>query len=163
MGQGFTVSYGGIVAARVCLGAAEAGLFPGVNYLLSGWYPRRKFGLRAAIFFAAAAAAGALGGLLAVGLSQIRGGMYSGVNDGWRWIFIIIGIITCVIGITAYFATPDFPDRAKFLSTRERAYVIHTLKSGQQYSAEGEKFHWDALFKAVLDIKTWVGMMAYAG
>ncbi len=33
LSQGLTKSYGGLLAARFCLGAAEAGLFPGVNYL----------------------------------------------------------------------------------------------------------------------------------
>jgi hypothetical protein len=33
----------------------EAGLFPGVNYYLSCWYKRNEFGIRAAIFFSAAA------------------------------------------------------------------------------------------------------------
>lgn len=47
------------------LGMAEAGLFPGVNYYLSCWYKRSEFGLRAAIFFSAATASGAFGGLLA--------------------------------------------------------------------------------------------------
>ena len=51
LAQGVVHSYGGLVAARVCLGIAEAGLFPGVNYLLSGYYKRGEFGIRAAVFF----------------------------------------------------------------------------------------------------------------
>lgn len=53
------------LAVRWCLGVAEAGLFPGVNYYLSCWYKRSEFGLRAALFFSAATASGAFGGLLA--------------------------------------------------------------------------------------------------
>ena len=45
----------GLMAARWFLGLAEAGLFPGVNYYLSAWYKRRELGIRAAIFFSAAA------------------------------------------------------------------------------------------------------------
>lgn len=47
------------------LGTMEAGLFPGVSYYLSCWYKRSEFGLRLAIFFSAATASGAFGGLLA--------------------------------------------------------------------------------------------------
>ena len=53
--MGFVKSYGELLAARAMLGVFEAGLFPGVNYYLSCWYKRNEFGLRAAIFFSAAA------------------------------------------------------------------------------------------------------------
>ena len=53
--MGFVKSYGELLAARAMLGVFEAGVFPGVNYYLSCWYKRNEFGLRAAIFFSAAA------------------------------------------------------------------------------------------------------------
>lgn len=53
--MGFVKSYGELLHARAWLGVFEAGLFPGVNYYLSCWYKRNEFGLRAAIFFSAAA------------------------------------------------------------------------------------------------------------
>lgn len=58
---------------RWWLGVAEAGLFPGVNYYLSCWYRRSEFGIRAAIFFSAAALAGSFGGLLAAAIAQMKG------------------------------------------------------------------------------------------
>lgn len=62
MSQGLVSSYGGLLVARFFLGVTEAGLFPGANYLLSGWYKRSEFGLRASIFFSAATVSGAFGG-----------------------------------------------------------------------------------------------------
>jgi MFS transporter, ACS family, DAL5 transporter family protein len=53
--MGFVKSYGQLAVARALLGVFEAGLFPGVNYYLSVWYKRDEFGMRAAIFFSAAA------------------------------------------------------------------------------------------------------------
>jgi MFS family permease len=70
---------------RWWLGVAEAGLFPGVNYYLSCWYKRSEFGIRAAIFFSAAALAGSFGGLLAAGIAQMKG---IGGKPGWAWIFV---------------------------------------------------------------------------
>jgi len=52
-------------SARVFLGLAEAGLFPGITFYLSLWYRRRDVAQRIAIFFSAATIAGAFGGLLA--------------------------------------------------------------------------------------------------
>lgn len=53
--MGLTHNFQGMMAARFFLGVAEAGLFPGINYYLSCWYKRDEFGIRAAIFFSAAA------------------------------------------------------------------------------------------------------------
>ncbi|KAF8843025.1 MFS general substrate transporter [Paxillus ammoniavirescens] len=58
-------SYQGLIAARIFLGLAEAGLFPGVTYYISLWYPRAERSKRIAIFFSAATVAGAFGGVLA--------------------------------------------------------------------------------------------------
>lgn len=52
-------------SARVFLGLAESGLFPGVAYYLSLWYPRNERAKRYAIFLSAATIAGAFGGILA--------------------------------------------------------------------------------------------------
>lgn len=75
---------------RWWLGVAEAGLFPGVNYYLSCWYKRSEFGIRAAIFFSAAALAGSFGGLLAAGIAQMGG---IGGKPGWAWIFVSIIVL----------------------------------------------------------------------
>lgn len=40
------------------LGLTEAGLFPGVTYYISLWYPRSEQSKRIAIFFSAATVAG---------------------------------------------------------------------------------------------------------
>jgi MFS family permease len=55
MGMGFVKTYAQLLHTRAWLGVFEAGLFPGVNYYLSCWYKRNEFGIRAAIFFSAAA------------------------------------------------------------------------------------------------------------
>ena len=88
---GVSFNPGSFIAARFTLGIFEAGLFPGVNYYLSTWYKRREFGLRAALFFSAATASGAFGGLLAAGIGKMSG---SGGLGGWAWIFILEGIVT---------------------------------------------------------------------
>lgn len=49
------------------------------------WYRRHECGLRMAIFFSAATAAGAFGGLLARGIMEMDG---VGGKAGWAWIFV---------------------------------------------------------------------------
>lgn len=79
-------NWAGLVAVRLLLGIAEAGLYPGVIFYLSLWYPRHLYQTRVSIFFASATIAGSFSGLLAYGI-----GFMDGVRgySGWRWIFIL--------------------------------------------------------------------------
>ncbi|KAL0475104.1 major facilitator superfamily domain-containing protein [Neurospora intermedia] len=160
VGMGFCYNWSGLMAARWFLGLAEAGLFPGVNYYLSCWYKRSEFGIRAAIFFSAAALSGSFGGLLAAAIEHMDG---IGSRPGWAWIFILEGLLTVVIGFVSFWMVHDFPDEAKFLSEDDRARVVRRLKLDQQASAEHETFQMTYLYQSLRDWKMWLGMVIYMG
>jgi predicted MFS family arabinose efflux permease len=42
--------------------------------------------------------------------------------EGWRWIFIMLGIITIIAGAIGWLLIVDFPDKATFLSEQERQH-----------------------------------------
>lgn len=88
------------------------------------WYRRDEAQRRFTFFFSSTTLAGAFGGLLASGLGKMQG--LRGYN-GWRWIFIIEGVITCVVSFFWFFAIPDFPEEAKWLTEEERAFVKEKL------------------------------------
>ncbi|KYK59244.1 MFS transporter [Drechmeria coniospora] len=160
LGMGFVKNWSGLMAGRWFLGVCEAGLFPGINYYLSCWYRRDEFGVRAAIFFSAAAISGSFGGLLAAAIQKMDG--LAGLQ-GWAWIFIIEGMLTIIIALASFWMVHDFPDEAKFLSEDDRARVILRLKRDGQHSAEHEDFKWDYLWAAFKDWKTYAGMLIYMG
>jgi MFS family permease len=82
VGMGFVQNFHGLLIARIFLGITEAGLFPGVSFFLTQWYRRYEINFRIAMFFSAATAAGAFGGLLARLINEMDG--VSGY-EGWRW------------------------------------------------------------------------------
>jgi hypothetical protein len=127
------------------------------SYLLSCWYPRYELQKRNAVFYLIGSMASAFAGILAYGLSQLKnhgsgpswwGGIYSyptaknpdlpllrhGGIAGWRWIFILEGVLTCVLGIGAYFIIVDFPEKAtatfglKFLNQEEVDFVCARIE-----------------------------------
>ncbi|KAI1390349.1 MFS general substrate transporter [Hypoxylon trugodes] len=159
-GMGFVYNYSGVLAARWFLGLAEAGLFPGINYYLSCWYKRSEFGVRAAIFFSAAAVSGSFGGLLAAAIELMDG---IGNRPGWAWIFILEGLLTIVFGFASFWMVHDFPDQAKFLSDADRVRVVRRLKLDQQSSAEHEEWKMSYLIAGLKDWKMWLGMVIYMG
>ncbi|KAN0105817.1 MFS nicotinic acid transporter-like protein [Hyaloscypha variabilis] len=158
--MGYVENFSGLMAARWFLGMAEAGLFPGINYFLSCWYKRDEFGIRAAIFFSAAAFSGSFGGLLAAAIENLNG---RDGRPGWAWIFIVEGIITIGFGLLSFFMVHDFPDTATFLNEQDRARVIRRLKQDKQSSAEHEEFKMEYFWAAVTDWKMYMGMIIYMG
>ncbi|KAH8833207.1 MFS general substrate transporter [Flagelloscypha sp. PMI_526] len=158
--QGLVHNFSGLMAMRWWLGVFEAGLFPGVNFYLSCWYKRSEFGVRAAVFFSAASVSGAFGGLLAAAIANMEG---VGGKPAWAWIFLLEGIATVIAGIASFWIIQDFPDTAKFLTEAERVAVIRRLQSDDQFSAAGEKLRWKYIVQSLVDWKTWVGMLCYAG
>jgi MFS family permease len=105
--MGVVKNFGSLLVVRCALGLAEGGLFPGVTFYITLWYRRHECGLRMAIFFSAATLAGAFGGLLARGISEMKG---VGGRPGWAWIFILEGIVTIFIAFFAKFIIHDSPE-----------------------------------------------------
>ncbi|KAL2008352.1 hypothetical protein VTN00DRAFT_8334 [Thermoascus crustaceus] len=69
-------------------------------------------------------------GLLGAGILENLDGAHG--IAGWRWLFIVEGVITIGIAITAGFVLPDFPATVKWLDEEERAFaqwrLIHDAK-----------------------------------
>ncbi|KAF8557618.1 MFS general substrate transporter [Imleria badia] len=151
-------TYQGLLAARVVLGLAEAGLFPGVTYYISLWYPRADRATRIAIFFSAATVAGAFGGILAYAIEKMEG---IGGLHGWQWIFCLEGLATMIIAFAAFFFMHDYPETASFLTETERRNIVGLLKNDSQNLAT----HYDFQFvlQALKDYKTYVQIGIYIG
>ncbi|KAK6215337.1 major facilitator superfamily transporter [Colletotrichum tabaci] len=156
--MGLVHNYPGLLASRMALGLAEGGLFPGITYYITMWYRRHECGLRMAIFFSAATAAGAFGGLLARGIVEMDG---VGGRPGWAWIFILEGILTLAVAIAAFFVMNDYPATAKFLTVAEKEEVTRRLE--QDRSALADEFSMVYFKDAMKDWKIWVHMFITIG
>ncbi|KAK0648728.1 major facilitator superfamily domain-containing protein [Cercophora newfieldiana] len=166
---GFVRNFGSFFAVRALLGVAEGGLLPGMVLYLSGLYTRQEMALRIGIFYTAASLSGAFGGLLARGLSAIapRGGL-----EGWRWIFIIEGLITVVAGVIAYLLLPTNIVTAPFLTEEEKIFAVDRLQGKVRSDAGSpdrfdpvhereEKFKWSEVSRGVLNVQVWFTATAY--
>lgn len=114
-----------------------------------------------AVFFMTGSALSAFANILALGLVQI-----SRVHHykGWRWIYIIEGALTCVLGVAAWFVVVDFPDseRNTFLSAEEKALVMTRLvidRGGVEETRE--KVTLKVIGQTLADWKVWAFSLMY--
>jgi sugar phosphate permease len=92
---------------RFLLGVAESGMFPGVIFYLTLWYPSHRRGRVVAMFMTAQPLSGVIGGPLSGWILQ----QFHGVGNlaGWQWLFLIEGLpavmmgVCCSIGSTTTF------------------------------------------------------------
>ncbi|KAL4963961.1 major facilitator superfamily domain-containing protein [Aspergillus stella-maris] len=153
---GLQSSFGGWSAFRVLLGFVEAGIYPGCSIILTTWYSPKELHTRMTVFYSAASIAGAFSGLLAYGIGHAD---YTWGYRGWRWIYIVEGLFSVVVGLVCFFWIYPSPLLVKgWLSEDEKEFLL--LR--QQFSAGGETgvkekeaFSWGDIDKAFKSMHTY--------
>ncbi|CAG8747908.1 8371_t:CDS:2, partial [Acaulospora morrowiae] len=152
-----------LIVTRVFLGITEAGLTPGIMYLLSMWYSPKKLATRFAIYYSGGVSAGAFGGLLAYAITGNLHGV-AGLQ-GWRWLSIIEGFCGFIIALIAYFTLPDFPATSKFLTDQERIFLMSQLgdcPSSTKQCKSTKEFVRDGVIPTFKDWKVYYAMLIKA-
>ncbi|RYN34785.1 putative transporter [Alternaria arborescens] len=152
---GFVQNFAGLVTTRIFLGFFEGCLFPAMTLFLCNWYTREELGIRIAYLFIASALSGAFGGLIAFGILYMNG--VAGWS-GWRWLYVIEGIITVIWAFCCIFLVPKSFETAYFLNDEEKTLMRQRAHRTQAYSdSEGSGHYGKADIKeAAKDIKSWV-------
>jgi MFS transporter, ACS family, tartrate transporter len=122
----FVVGPYSFYAVRLLLGAAEAGFFPGVILYLTYWFPREYRGRIVAIFMVAIPISSFLGSPISAALLQTDG--WLGFR-GWQWMFVLEAVPAVVLGVMALIVLPNGPDRAKWLTGEQRAWLVQRLQA----------------------------------
>ncbi|EXJ95545.1 hypothetical protein A1O1_00667 [Capronia coronata CBS 617.96] len=150
---GLVQNYGGLIVCRLLLGAVEAGLFPGMTIYLTLFYTKKELALRVGYLFVSAALAGSVGGLLAYGI-----GFMDGVDGqkGWRWIMIIEGLPSFVLGIAVYFWLADDPETAYYLTNGEKELMLIRKRRQVGHTSSADLLHKEDVIKAFKDWRIWM-------
>ncbi|KAB8238726.1 major facilitator superfamily domain-containing protein [Aspergillus alliaceus] len=91
---GVVQNFAGLMVTRVLLG------------IFDQWYMPKDLSTRLAYFYCASALSGAFSGLLAAAIAKMDG---VGGYEGWRWIFILEGLVTVILGVACFFFLIDSP------------------------------------------------------
>ena len=127
---------------RFLLGAAEAGFFPGLIVYLSHWY-RFEDRTRAKAWFMISQPIAIMIGLPLSRwiLENVRGyGL-----DGWRYVFILEGFPSVIMGVVTLFYLTDRPSDARWLPDDEKRWLIDQLRREESAKAGARRVgFWDA-------------------
>jgi MFS family permease len=128
MATAFVTTPGQLIAARLCLGVAEAGFFPGMILYLTYWFPATWRARITAVLLMAAMSAGMISGPLAGWIMTHFDG-WLGLKD-WQALFVLEGIPAILLGVLAWFWLADRPADARWLTTREKGLLAAALTAG---------------------------------
>lgn len=117
---------------RFILGAAEAGLFPAMAYMVTVWFAQHQRASVMGFIYLAPTIALIIGGPMGGALMEMDDIL--GLH-GWQWMFLIEGVITMAIGVLLWFKLPSTPQDARWLTADE----AQSMTSHAGVPDEGDK------------------------
>lgn len=145
---------GQFLTLRVLLGVAEAGLYPGILYYLSLWFPSTQRARVVATFFLGVPISQVFGAPLSSALMLL--GPRLGVS-GWRLMYGAEGIPAIVLGALCWIVLTDRPEDARWLTTEQRTWLTSTLVqetavAGASVGSRGERLRGAVVHPIILGL-----------
>lgn len=135
MGMMFVRDASSFYVARVILGIAEAGFFPGIVLYLTYWIPAAERARTGALFMMAAPVSIIVGAPISAALLALDG--WLGLR-GWQWLFLIEGLPAVILGFVALHVLTDRPRDAAWLPANDREWLTRTMEAeGARRAATG--------------------------
>nr|XP_018265913.1 uncharacterized protein I303_02290 [Kwoniella dejecticola CBS 10117]OBR88071.1 hypothetical protein I303_02290 [Kwoniella dejecticola CBS 10117] len=159
-------------ATRALLGLLEGGFIADTILYLSYYYTAAELTLRLSFFWISYTATNVIGALLAAGLLRLRG--HHGL-PGWKWLFLIEGVLTFAIGAWAFFYLPASPTQTKkwwrpkgWFTEREETIIVNKVlrddpTKSSMHNREGLSLV--DLWRSLTDFDMWplylIGLVAF--
>lgn len=121
----------------------------------SQWYTKSEQAPRFSIWYCGLGLGQIIGGFISFGFQHI------GPNadlKGWQIMFIVLGLITCLVGVVMVLILPDTPMKAKWLTEVEKRALLKHV-SVNQTGIENHRFKWSQLKEVLLDAQIWIMLL----
>ncbi|KAF8807922.1 MFS general substrate transporter [Phlegmacium glaucopus] len=116
---------------RSLLGIIQGGFIPDIVLYLSYFYTKSELPMRLAFFWVSNYIADIVSAFLATGILRLRG--VAG-KPGWRYLFLIEGLLTLLVGFTSFFLMPPGPTQTRawhrpkgWFSEREEVVMVNRV------------------------------------
>ncbi|KAI2732353.1 hypothetical protein CBS147332_1492 [Penicillium roqueforti] len=143
--------YRSLLAARIFLGIFEATVGPSLMLISSQYYTRSEQAPRFTVWYMGLGVAQIIGGIISFGFQHV----HHALLDSWRIMFLVLGLVTTVVGGLTFFFIPDTPMKATWLSDNEKVALLQHV-SENQTGVWSTNLNLKQIREAVLDIQLWL-------
>ncbi|ERT01673.1 hypothetical protein HMPREF1624_02925 [Sporothrix schenckii ATCC 58251] len=161
--QGLVQGPKSFYATRALLGLVEGGFIPDALLYLSYFYTNKELPLRVSFFYCASNGTFIVAAFLAYGILHMRS---VGGWEGWRWLFVLEGALTAVVGLISWFYLPPGPTQTAswfrgkngWFTEREEVIMVNRVlrddpAKGGMHNRQG--LSWTLLYKSLMDYDLW--------
>ncbi|KAF2792617.1 MFS general substrate transporter [Melanomma pulvis-pyrius CBS 109.77] len=148
-----------IYGTRFLLGLLETPVASGTTYVLGSWYRPEEVFKRTGVWYVSNNIAVMFGGYLQAAAYKNLNGV--GGMSGWRWLFIIDGVISLPIAIAGFFIFPGLPSSKKPWWLTEKQHILarkRVLDAGIEPSS---KLNFGVVKRTLRRWEFYVGVAAY--
>ncbi|CCF37160.1 major facilitator superfamily transporter [Colletotrichum higginsianum] len=144
--QFFLKGRASFLATRYLIATFQGGFIPDTILYLSYWYTGTSLPIRLAWFWMSSQLVDIGVGFAAVGLVSMRGILG---YEGWRWLFLIEGAFTFLVGLASFFLMPQCPSKTKswwnpkgYFTEKEEKIIVNSVirddpQKGGMYNRQG--------------------------
>jgi MFS family permease len=142
--------YTTLLVARIFLGIFEATVGPSLMLISSQYYTKSEQAPRFTFWFLGLGVAQIIGGIISFGFQHVHSRFAS-----WRSMFLVMGLLTVVVGFGTFFFLPDTPMKAKWLSDDEKVALLQHTRVNQT-GIRNSKFDTKQILEGVMDVQVWL-------
>ncbi len=110
---------------RFILGVGEAGLYPGLLYILAQWFPGKYRVRMLTLLILSTPFSIVVGSLISQPILLMDGFLD---HKGWQWLFILQALPTIGLAAVFWFCLPDSPQDARWLKPDVKAWLIEATR-----------------------------------
>ncbi|WRT69917.1 uncharacterized protein IL334_006908 [Kwoniella shivajii] len=148
-------SYQAMYGFRFCVALFESFYYPIGFFILGSWYTRPELAKRIGLWFVAGPAGSAFSGFLQAAIYKNLDGLHG--IAGWRWLYIVCGIMTVPCGVTLLWFVPDFPENTKvwYLTEEQKVLAKERVARNGAQAMKGD-INGRVILSALKDWKFWI-------
>ncbi|KFY11037.1 hypothetical protein V492_04717 [Pseudogymnoascus sp. VKM F-4246] len=147
-----TSNYNSLLATRIFAGLFESPVSACLMLISSQWYNSQEQASRYSLWFCGMGVAQVAGAFISYGFQHVHS--TTGLSS-WRIMYLVLGLLTSLVGVVGYIILPSSPMSAKFLTDSEKVALLNHIAANQT-GIENRHFKWRQLKEAALDAQIWL-------
>ncbi|KAF2994396.1 hypothetical protein E8E13_002774 [Curvularia kusanoi] len=148
-----------IYGTRFLLGLLETPVASGTTYVLGSWYKPDEVFKRTGVWYVSNNIAVMFGGYLQAAAYKNLNGV--GGMAGWRWLFIIDGVISLPIALAGFFIFPGLPSSAKPWWLTPAEHDLAQKRVASAGIAPSSTLNWSIIKRTLRRWEFYMGLLTY--